>query len=97
MSDPERRALELRWLQNHWDLCRLREMRPDAREFFADWFERLNAEQEQIERQLAVDGSGMRLRPTYPVAGNDDLLSVTRYRDRICVEALTAAFRRAEI
>ncbi len=87
MSDPERRTLELRWLQNHRDLCRLREMRPDARVFFADWAERLNVEQEQIERQLAVDGSGMRPRPTYPVVANDDLLSVTRYLDVIRVES----------
>jgi len=87
MSDPERRALGLRWLQNPRDLCRLREMRPSACEFFADWAERLNAEQEQIETQLAVDCDEMRPRPTYPVAGNDDLLSVTRCRDVICVAA----------
>jgi hypothetical protein len=92
MSDPERRALELRWLQNHRDLCRLREMRPDACEFFADWAERLNAEQEQIETQLAVDCSQVlyydnkRPRPRTFVT-NDDLLSVTRYRDVICVES----------
>jgi len=92
MSDPERRALELRWLQNHRDLCRLREMRPSACEFFADWAERLNAEQEQIETQLAVDCSqdsfydNKRLRPRTFVT-NDDLLSVTRYRDVICVES----------
>jgi hypothetical protein len=92
MSDPERRALELRWLQNHRDLCHLREMRPRARRFFADWVERLNAEQEQIERDLAVDCSQVvyydnkRPRPRAFVT-NDDLLSVTRYRDAICVES----------
>jgi hypothetical protein len=92
MSDPERRALELRWLQNYRDLCRLHEMRPDAREFFADWVKRLNAEQEQIETQLAVDCSqvsfydNMRPRPNACVT-NDDLLRVTHYRDVICVEA----------
>jgi len=93
MSDPDRRALELRWLQNHRDLCHLREMRPSACEFFADWAERLNAEQEQIETQLAVDCSQMlyyydkmRPRPRAFVA-NDDLLCVTRYRDAICVKA----------
>jgi hypothetical protein len=88
MSDPERRTLEPRWLQSHRDLCRLREMRRGAREFFADWCERLNAEQEQIEMQLAIDGDdAMRPQPTYAVAGDDDLLSVTRCRDVIYVEA----------
>ncbi len=63
-------------------------MRPSGCEFFADWAERLNVEQEQIERQLAVDGyDAMRPRPTYAVAGNDDLLSVTYYRDVISVAA----------
>jgi hypothetical protein len=92
MSDPERRALELRWLQNHRDLCRLLEMRPSACEFFAVWAKRLNAEQEQIETQLAVDCSQVlyydnkRPRPRTFVT-NDDLLCVTRYRDAICVES----------
>jgi hypothetical protein len=92
MSDPERRGLELRWLQNYRDLCRLREMRSRARDFFADWFERLNAEQEQIETQLAVDCSpvvyydAMPPRPDVSVT-NDDRLCVTRYRDLMCVKS----------
>jgi hypothetical protein len=53
MSDPHRRSLELRWLQNQRDLCRLYDMNDAARRFFAPCLQRLEVERERIETELA--------------------------------------------
>ena len=54
MTEP-RRTMELRWLKNVRELCRLYEVRRRVGDFFAPCLARLKAEQERIERALAND------------------------------------------
>jgi hypothetical protein len=87
MSDPDRRALELRWLQNERDLCRLYDMKDPARKSFVTCVERLEAEQERIEADLAkycADPVSEVLRG-WP--DNDDLLCVSRVRGSVHVHS----------
>ena len=89
MSDPDRRAIELRWLENERELCRLNELNDLVREFFAPCIERLEVEQERIETELAkycveplTVTEALRGQPD-----NDDLLCVWVSRGSVYVHS----------
>ena|ERR1700722_14737464 len=77
----ERRTLELRWLKNERELCRLHEVRRRVRGFFAPCLARLQAEQERIETALAKDVADLATDPMrwmHERRECDDLLEVAR-------------------
>ena len=78
MSDPDRRALELRWLQNERELWRLYDMKDPARKVFATCIERLEDEQERIETELGKYCWDPVSEAQRGWPDNDDLLCVSR-------------------
>jgi len=84
----ERRTLELRWLKNERELCRLHEVRRRVRDFFSPCLARLKAEQERIETTLAKDVADLATDPVRWMREqreSDDLLEVSRIRGVICI------------
>jgi hypothetical protein len=73
--------MELRWLKNVRELCRLYEVRRRVGDFFAPCFARLKAEQERIERALANDVTDPAADPRRWIRDqreSDNLLEVAR-------------------
>jgi hypothetical protein len=91
MSDPDRRALELRWLQNERDFCRLYDMKASARKFFAPCIERLEAEQERIETELAKYCTDPVSEAPHGWRDHDNLLCLFRVRGSLHVEPVDAS------
>jgi hypothetical protein len=87
MSDHDRRALELRWLQNERDLCRLYDMNDAARKFFASCVERLEVEQDRVEAELAQYCADPVTEALQAWTDHDDLLCVFRVRGSVHVHS----------